>query len=136
MIAVATSWWAARVGLAVADIPRAPSPECTGHRSHWLDFEPRSLREWAMTPLALSLGLLPINAAERARVPLRTSAALVAIEGKIPAGHVYVGQGNHATRLKSTKWKCPWVVGVTCTHDEWIPLYVAHIHQNLWQDLL
>ena len=60
---------------------------------------------------------------------------MVAVDGKIPPGHIYVGQGTHTTCLQSTKWKCPWVVGVTCTHDEWIPLYVAHIHQNLWQDL-
>ena len=95
------------------EIPRVFT-ECTGPRSHWLDFEPRSLRE----------------------VPKRTSAASVAVDGKLPPMHVYVGQGNHATRLQATKWKCPWVVRVTCTHDEWIPLYVAHIHQNLWQDLL
>ena len=94
VIAAAASWWAARVGLAVVDVPRAPSPECTGPRSHWLDFEPRSLREWAMTPLALSLGLQPLHEDERVRVPQRASAASVAVDGKLPPMHIMLGKAT------------------------------------------
>ena len=69
----AASWWAwaMRVGHAKLYVPRSPSPSCTGHRDHWLDLDPRALREWAMTPLAISLGLRPLDTAEAARVPTR-----------------------------------------------------------------
>ena len=70
-IATAASWWAVRVGHAKLYVPRSPSPSCTGHRDHWLDLDPRALREWAMTPLAISLGLRPLDTAEAARVPTR-----------------------------------------------------------------
>ena len=49
-IATAASWWAVRVGHAKLYVPRSQSPSCTGHRDHWLDLDPRALREWAMTP--------------------------------------------------------------------------------------
>ena len=57
-IAVAASSWWARVGIARLRVPRAPSPSCSGRRDHWLDIDPRALREWAMTPLAIALGLI------------------------------------------------------------------------------
>ena len=56
-IAVAASWWAARVGKARLKVPRMPAIETVGRREHWLEFDGRALREWAMAPMAVSLGL-------------------------------------------------------------------------------
>ncbi|CAJ1359412.1 unnamed protein product, partial [Effrenium voratum] len=38
-------------------------------RQHWLDIDPRAMRSWAMTPLAITLGLPPLHPEERARLP-------------------------------------------------------------------
>ena len=135
-IATAASWWAVRVGHAKLYVPRSPSPCCTGHRDHWLDLDPtRALREWAMTPLAISLGLRPVDTAEAARVPTRACVEEVLQQGVLPTGHVYVGMGNHAHRLPTTKWRSPWQVGVNCTPQDWIPYYVQYIRETLWQEL-
>ena len=88
-------------------VPRSPSPSCTGHRDHWLDLDPRALREWAMTPLAISLGLRPVDTAEAARVPTRVGVEEVLQQGALPPGHVYVGMGNHAHRLPTTLMEIP-----------------------------
>ena len=134
-IATAASWWAVRVGHAKLYVPRSPSPSCTGHRDHWLDLDPRALREWAMTPLAISLGLRPLDTAEAARVPTRACVEEVLQQGALPPGHVYVGLGNHTHRLPTTKWKSPWQVGVNCTPQDWIPYYVQYIRETLWCEL-
>ena len=63
-IAVAASWWAGRVGRAKLNVPRLPQFECVGAREDWLDLDPRALREWAMAPLALGLGLYPPDPSE------------------------------------------------------------------------
>ena len=68
-----------------------------------------------MTPLAISLGLRPLDTAEAARVPTRACVDDVLQQGALPPGHVYVGLGNHNHRLPTTKWKSPWQVGVNCT---------------------
>ena len=70
-IAVAASWWAVRMGKATMHIPRMPPLQCHGCREHWVELDPRCLREWAMAPLAISLGLAPPDPAEAARVPRR-----------------------------------------------------------------
>ena len=134
-IATAASWWAVRVGHAKLYVPRSPSPSCTGHRDHWLDLDPRALREWAMTPLAISLGLRPLDTAEAARVPTRACVDDVLQQGALPPGHVYVGLGNHNHRLPTTKWKSPWQVGVNCTPQDWVPYYVQYIRETLWCEL-
>jgi hypothetical protein len=134
-IATAASWWAVRVGHAKLYVPRSPSPSCTGHRDHWLDLDPRALREWAMTPLAISLGLRPLDTAEAARVPTRACVEEVLQQGALPPGHVYVGLGSHTHRLPTTKWKSPWQVGVNCTPQDWVPYYVQYIRETLWCEL-
>lgn len=86
-IAAAASWWAVRTGYAKLYVPRSPSPYTyTGHREHWLDLDPRALREWAMTPLAISLGLRPVDTAEAARVPTRANVGDVLQQGTLPPG--------------------------------------------------
>ena len=118
-IAVAASWWAARTGRAHLHVPRMPASCCVGRREHWLELDPRSLREWAMTPLAITLGLEPLQE-----------------NGSIPSDCVYVGLGHHSHRLPTTCWKSPWVPGHTCAHDEWLSLYVEHIRRSdLWDQL-
>jgi len=88
-----------------------------------------------MTPLAISLGLRPVDTAEAARVPTRACVNEVLQQGELPLGHVYVGMGNHAHRLPTTKWKSPWQVGVNCTPQDWIPLFVQYVRETLWQEL-
>ena len=66
-IAVACSWWACRVGFAKLHVHRGPTVPCVGRREHWLDIDPRALREWAVA-LAITLGLRPVDPSEAARV--------------------------------------------------------------------
>ena len=44
-IAVSASWWAARTGLANLAVRRMPAFISVGRREHWLDMDPRSMRE-------------------------------------------------------------------------------------------
>ena len=136
-IAVAASWWACRMGRATLRVPRAPAVECVGRREHWLDLDPRSMRSWAMAPLAITLGLEPPDPAERKRVPRRVRVTdVLSSEGALPKDTIYVGRGHHSHRLPTTKWKSPWTPGHDCSHDEWLILYVDHIcHGSLWDQL-
>ena len=127
-IAVAACWWACRVGRATLKVPRAPAVECNGRREHWLELDPRSMRSWAMAPLAVTLGLDPPDPAERQRVPKRARVQEVLTQdGQLPPDAIYVGRGHHSHRLPVSKWKSPWSPGHDCTHDEWLILYVDHI---------
>ena len=47
-IAVSTSWWAVRIGRAKLRVPRMPPTEAVGRREHWLHYDPRSMRSWAV----------------------------------------------------------------------------------------
>ena len=135
-IAVSVSWWAARRGFGKLHVPRFPSVEVAGRREHWVDIDPRALREWAMAPTAVSLGLRPLHPAERARTPERVRVADVLLEDKtLPAGTVYVGLGHHSHRLPVTKWASPFIPGHNCDPAVWLPLYVEHIMQRLAADL-
>ena len=35
-------------------VPRMPTFLSVGRREHWLDMDPRAMREWAMAPLAVT----------------------------------------------------------------------------------
>ncbi|CAE7730172.1 unnamed protein product [Symbiodinium sp. CCMP2592] len=136
-IAVACSWWAGRLGLAQLRVPRGPPIQCVGRREHWLEIDSRALREWAMSPLAISLGLRPIDPGEAARVPVRVEVASVLREHKsLPPDVIYVGRGHHSHRLPVTQWASPFVPGHNCGADEWLPLYVEHVLSNLQTDLV
>ena len=135
-VAVACSWWACRLGFAKLHVPRGPPIQCVGRREHWLDIDSRALREWAMSPLAISLGLRPIDRAEAARVPTRVEVSSVLLADKtLPPGVVYVGRGHHSHRLPVTQWASPFVPGHNCGADEWPALYVEHVLANLQTDL-
>ena len=108
-IAVAASWWAVRTGVATLHVPRAPAIECVGDRTQWLQLDPKALREWAMTPLAITLGLEPLDPVEKGRIPRRVRVQEVLSEsGSLPDDCIYVGLGHHSHRLPVTVWKSPF----------------------------
>ncbi|CAE7039628.1 unnamed protein product [Symbiodinium sp. CCMP2592] len=79
-IAIAASWWAARKGFAVMRFHRLPPVERTGRCEHWLDIDPRALRSWAMAPLAISLGLRPVDVPGTQDLPSRDLAETKVLE--------------------------------------------------------
>lgn len=120
-LATAASWWAAKLGKATLKIPRMPAMECHGRRDHWLDLDPRSLRSWAMAPMAILLGLHPPDPLEAARVPSRGRVSdFLQDDHSLPAHCVYVGRGHHTHRLATTCWASPVVPGHDCSAEEWI----------------
>ena len=59
------------------EAPRPPFPLCGNRgREHWLQIDPRALREWAMAPTAIALGLRPTHPEERARTPHRSMSSI------------------------------------------------------------
>lgn len=102
-----------RMGHAKLYVPRSPSPSPTGHREHWLDLDHRE--HWLdLDPraLAICLGIRPVDTAKQ---PESAFGHVWRMCYSKPAGHVYVGMGNHAHRLPTTKWTSPWQIGVNCT---------------------
>lgn len=118
-IAVSVSYWAVRTGHAKLKLGRLPPVETTGHRPHWLYLDHRSLREWAMTPMAISLGLLPPDAQERSRVCPVAAVDDVLQDGVLPANHIYVDQGHHRHRLPTTKWAPPFPTSAAPSGTVW-----------------
>ena len=95
--------------------------ETTGHRTRWVYLDPRALREWAMIPLAISLGLTPPDSRERSRARVVVEVDSVLVDGQRPAYHVYVDQGHHWHRLPTTRrshqpWTVLWTVLWTICH--------------------
>ena len=127
-IAVSVSWWAARNGFAKLQVMRWPTYECVGRREHWIDLDPRCLRERSMAPLAISLGLRPTRAEWRSRTPTRCSVeSCLQPDKSLSPGTVYVGRGHHSHRLPVTKWASPYVPGHNCAMSDWLPQYIEHI---------
>ena len=135
-IAVSASWWAARHGLAVVQVHRLPPVEITGRREHWLRIAPESLRSAAMAPLAISLGMRPGQLPAADQVPVKALAEDRVVEkGLLPAGCVYVGQGNYQHRIPTSKWRNPWVAGLTCDPGQALARYANFVAAELWHDL-
>ena len=136
-IAVAVSWCACRTSKAKLHVPRMPVVERHGRREHWLYLDARCMREWAMSPLAISLCLRPPDPREAARIPTRGLVAdLISADGDLPEGCVYVGRGHHSHRLQTTEWSSPAVPGFDCSEDEWICRYVDFVcTSGLWDKL-
>ena len=109
---------------------RMPTVECVGRREDWLLLDPRAMREWAMAPVALSLGLR-LRGAQAQGLPVRAQAQAVLGKRKfLPDAHIYVGMGHHSHRLACSKWAANKIPGIHCGGDDWLPHYVAHIHQS------
>ena len=134
-VAVAVSWWAVRVGRAVLHIPRLPPTESVGRREHWLDLDPRSMRQWAMAPLAISLGLQPLDPVEAARVPRRSRLTEGMIKDGLPADAVYVGPGHHRHRIQRTKWSPPFVPGHQVSLADWGPAFIQWVYDSRLGDI-
>ena len=105
--------------------PRMPPTESVGR----LYYDLRSMRSWAMTPLAIQLGLRPVDPRERARVHRVKRVADLLVDGKLPPKCIYVGRGrwHHSHRLPLSEWCSPYTPGHDCTADEWLPCYVEFI---------
>ena len=82
-------------GVSQLKVPRMPAFQCVGRRDHWLGLDPQTFRSWAMTPLALTLGLSPPHHAEAARVPKRARVQdVIHSDSKsLPPHCIYVGRG-------------------------------------------
>ena len=94
-IAVLASWWAVRKGLASLQVPRMPAFLSVGRREHWLDMDPRAMRECAMAPLAVTLGLTAALGAGRPGLPVRKLATDVMIENNsLPNGGQLFPKGS------------------------------------------
>ena len=136
-IAVSASWWAARRGLAKLQVPRMPTFLAVGRREHWLDMDPRAMREWAMAPMAVTLGLTESLRAERPGLPVRKFVQDVMIEtNRLPPHIIYVGRGSFHHRLTTTKWKSPWTPGHNCEAGEWHARYIIHVRTSPFWDAL
>ena len=135
-IAVAASW--PRTGKAALAVPRMPTLISVGKRGPRLQIDPRALREWAMAPLAVVLGLAGgALQAERPGLPVRAFVPdVLASRDSLPEHCVYVGRGSFHHRLQGTKWKSPWTPGHNCATDDWLALYIQHIRtSDLWHQL-
>ena len=128
-IAVAASWWAGRTGRATLHVPRMPAINCHGRREHWLALDPRCMREWAMAPLAISLGLKPPDAREAARVPKRGRVSdFIQDDKTLPAECVYVGRGHHSHRIPVTGDLLIPVVTTALQKNGWLGMWVTYVH--------
>ena len=112
-LAVAASHWAAAQGYAVMRISRLPAIECAGDRRAWTQWDPRTFREFAMGPTALSLGLKP-EGPEFFDMPIRMHIHDVLLPDKAlpadvvytlpidlvhPNGRILFGVGAHGTHV-------------------------------------
>lgn len=76
------SWWAWAVG-SKAWLSTACSPSLSvGRREHWPDMDPKAMREWAMAPITLMLGLTSELQASRPGLPVRKPVTDVMISGQ------------------------------------------------------
>ena len=133
-IAISTSWAAIRLGWASMKIKALPAPTLSGDREHWLDLDPRCMREWAMLPMALHLNLPGIQGKAPAWLPRRVNAqewdrSANADKQAIVTDVVYLGSFKHYSQPR-TKWESPFQVSTHgSTIDCWIKC-INHIHSS------
>ena len=108
-----------------------------GRRDHWLGLDLQTFRSWAITPLAITLGLSPPHPAEAARVPKRARVLdMIHSDSKtLPPDCIYVGRGHHSHRIPTTKWKSLCVPGHDCPLEDWALSYVHQIRTFQWDQL-
>ena len=131
-IVVAASVWACRVGKAVIKIPRMPPVTTVGDKISWLQLDSRASREWAMIPMALSLGLNIGNYVAQElcdALPIR-KVILPTMKDAMGADDIYVGQGNHQHRQPIGKWASPFLEGQDGTREECLIQYGNHLRYS------
>ena len=114
-IVVCASHWATQRGFAVPKLHRLPPMETTGDHAHWLQFSASALREDAMLPTAVFVGLTGQSIGSP-QTPTRVLISDVAIVERgqptqLPADVVYVGHGHFSHRLASGRWATPFKIG-------------------------
>ena len=141
-LAVSVSWWALRRGRALARIPRFPAHCSVGNRSSRFSIPPQGLREWAMVPTALKLGL-KAPGTDANGVPGRASVAEKQLHTRFGApatlaeNEIYIGAGHFSHRLKTTKWASPFIVGQDGSAQRCVALYMDHARSvGLLKDIL
>ena len=91
-LAVAVSHW--------AWISRLLAIERAGDRRAWISRGPRTVREFAMAPTALALGL---------RMPVRVHVHdVIQSDLSLPDDVIYIGNGHFSYRFSPTKWENPF----------------------------
>ena len=143
-VAVSVSWWAMRTGRATMKVHRLPTISSTGDRRGWENMDPKVVREMAMIPTALEVGVSIKDASPtvalpslRKFLPSRCNARDAGIRtsdghpAQLSSDQVYVGQGHHSHRLPVTKWTCPFVAGQHGSHEECMLWYIQHVHTEL-----
>ena len=122
--------------------PRFPAHCSVGNRSSRLPIPPQCLREWAMVPTALKLGL-KAPGTNGCRIPDRASAAekglhtLSGAPATLAENEVYIGPGHFSTRLKTTKWASPFIVGQDGSAQRCVARYIDHARATgLLDDIL
>ena len=148
-IAVSVSWWAIRLGKARMKIYRLPHISSTGDRRGWERMDPRVVREFAMLPTALEIGIslrdapnAIISADIKRHLPIRRNAkdaGICTVGGKparLEAYQIYVGKGHHSHRLPTTKWACPFVAGQDGSHEDCMLWYIQHLQEGPLQSQL
>ena len=114
-IVVCASHWATQRGFAVPKLHRLPPMETAGDRAQWLQFSASALREDAMLPTAVFVGLTGQSIGSP-QTPTRVLISDVAIVERgqptqLPADVVYVGHGHFSHRLASGRWATPFKIG-------------------------
>ena len=137
------------MGKAKMRIYRLPRISSTGDRRGWETMDPRVVRELAMIPTALEVGISIQHSTPALSSPLlqrwlpsrcnAKESGICTTEGKpaqLGIHQVYVGRGHHAHRLATTKWSCPFLAGKDGTHEECMMWYIQHLHYGpLWCQL-
>ena len=128
----AASMWACRVGRAVMKIPRAPPVETIGDRISWLKLDSRATREWAMIPMALSIGLNigKFVAGKAADILPVRKVMQPTTKGDLGERNLYVGQGHYTHRQPTSKWATPFWDGQHGTKEECLIKYGEHLRES------
>ena len=131
-IVVAASVWVCRVGRAVIKIPRAPTVTTVGDKISWLQLDSRASREWAMIPMALSLGLdIGSFVSQKAFESLPTRKVMLpTMKEPMGTADLYVGQGTHQHRQPTGKWASPFLEGQDGTKEECLIQYGNHLRYS------
>ena len=125
----AATAWVCRVGRAKLKVPRAPPIQCVGDRKAWLQLDSRAMREWAMVPMAIAIGLDVKATMDPAAMPTLPKREIMSLSKLgAPTWGIYVGVGHHTHGQPPSKWATPFTEGQHGTHLDCMIHYVNYIH--------